>query len=624
MIKQTGATDAEFKKLFWAARKEHIWLTKTATVNDPAHKAAIAFAQTHNWKWAEELIEASRLEASGEETAALKSMTACETSIPEQYRGHLYFIRGNALAGKGDHDEAIKAFRKALAEPSFDTPAYAWNNIGYELGAKGDHDEAIKACRKALAEPNYDTPGLAWNNIGNALAGKGDFDEAIKAYRNALAEPNHDKWSGTWVNLGTIYYAAGKTELAREAFNKALAAPDPAGSSHARARFRLGLLESNLKLAALSADDRALVERSLFVPATDNPEARLIGKIKDAGESQYDRYLEKEDSKRNDILSILRGWSSAVTLLEGSERRWRGGGYFLKWRGCGIVIDPGFDFLRNFHDAGFHGREINMVLVSHNHPDHNDDLKSIDDLRYEIYKRRATKKGAGISPYVILWDEDTKGATKFSAEHPEHHYPPITFTTGLPVTLDLLTKHAAKFPVRVTPFNAEHSDDAPSAMGAMIELLDQKGGVALRIGYTGDTAYFDALPGHLSKCDVLIAHISQPTVDELQDPAKGKKEHLGYRGTARLLKECKPKLALLAEFWAGFTDIRIDLVKGLRMRSGCEAILPAGIGMHVHLPDLKVECTACGTPTAHAQVNVTPPTENFGNLAYLCPTCLLR
>lgn len=103
----------------------------------------------------------------------------------------------------------------------------------------------------------------------------------------------------------------------------------------------------------------------------ESPESRLIRRATQAGETQYDRYLARPNSKRSDSISILRGWSSAIPLLDGSERRWRGGGYFLTWRGFGIVLDPGFDFLRNFHDAGFHAREISAVIVSHNHPDHN-------------------------------------------------------------------------------------------------------------------------------------------------------------------------------------------------------------------------------------------------------------
>ena len=77
----------------------------------------------------------------------------------------------------------------------------------------------------------------------------------------------------------------------------------------------------------------------------------------------------------------------------------------------------------------------------------------------------------------------------------------------------------------------------------------------------------------LASCDVLLAHISQPSLEELQDPTKLKDTHLGYRGTARLIHECQPTLALIGEFWAGYNDVRIDLTTGLRLRSGCKQIL---------------------------------------------------
>ena len=135
--------------------------------------------------------------------------------------------------------------------------------------------------------------------------------------------------------------------------------------------------------------------------------------------------------------------------------------------------------------------------------------------------------------------------------------------------------------------------------------------------------FIDEARKSLTGCDILIAHISQPSIEELQDASKLKEIHLGYRGGARLLKECKPKLALIGEFWAGFTDLRISLVKGLRQRSGVEAILPAGLAMHLRLPSLEIECTECAKPTPFAAVKVAPPTDNFGSLAYLCPNCMI-
>jgi tetratricopeptide (TPR) repeat protein/ribonuclease BN (tRNA processing enzyme) len=658
--KKTRITDLDvaFSKLFWAARSEHVRLGKKATDVIPAHKAAIAYAHKHNWKWAKDLIEASRLNRLGEQEKALEILEKSEVSIPRKYVGILYFLRGAVLYDNGDLNKAIEAYRSALETPGFEKPAYAWNNLGLSLQAKGEHDEAIKAYRKALDTPVFDKPGNTWNNLGIAFKAKGDIDEAIKAYRNAIETSEYasiedawnnlgillmgkgetggaikafrkalgtsggDKTSKAWTNLAQAYKAANKVDLARKAFKEALKASDSTGFEHARARAGLKLLDSKLKPAALTPDDRVFIEKPATESSIDDPESRLIGKVKEAGETQYERYLEKLDSNRNDVLSILRGWSSAVTLLEGSGGRWRGGGYFLKWRGFGIVIDPGFDFLRNFHDEGFHGREIAAVIVCHNHPDHNDDLKSIDDLRYELYKRLVGKGGSGSKPYLILWDQDTAAATKFATEHPAHHHEPIVVPIGFPQPVDL-SNHAAKLPIRVIPFKVCHSGDVPAAMGMVIELLDKKR-VALRIGYTADTAYFEDLPKHLANCDVVIAHISQPTIEELQDATKSKDFHLGYRGVISLLKECQPKLALIGEFWAGYTDLRIDLTKGIRMRSGCDYVLPAGLGMHIKLPSLEIECTECNCATPFTKVKVAPPTSKFGDLAYLCPTCILQ
>jgi len=553
-------------------------------------------------------------------------MSSGDSEQEKPKSGKDWFELGKSLRGEGQEDEAIQAFRKALEDPKFDTPAYAWNNLGIMLRRKGEVDEAIKAFRKALEDPKYDTPAYAWNNLGNALRDKGEVDEAIKAYRKSVDDPKNDTPAKAWANLAETYLKAKKVRLAEEAFNKALKSPDARGGDHARARLGLQRLRTKIKETALSPDDRAMVGTGSAATRTDEIETGIIDAIKASGDTQYEKYVIKPDlkpdSRKDNCLSILRGWSSAVTLLEGSERRWRGGGYFLKWHGYGIVVDPGFDFLRNFHDAGYHGREIHAVIVSHNHPDHNSDLKDIDDLCYELFKRTGAAKD-GSKPYVLLWDEDTDKATKFNIEKPQHRHEAIAFSHGFPQPISFI-KHASKIPLRVVPFKVDHGSDVPKAMGMVIELLDKKGKPQLRIGYTADTEYFEDLHKHLQDCDILIAHISQPSIEELQDASKLKAIHLGYRGTARLLKECKPKLALIGEFWAGFTDLRIALVKGLRQQSTVEAVFPAGLSMHLKLPSLEVECTECGVSIPFSAIKVAPPTDTFGSLAYLCPKCLLH
>lgn len=237
-------------------------------------------------------------------------------------------------------------------------------------------------------------------------------------------------------------------------------------------------------------------------------------------------------------------------------------------------------------------------------------MKDIDDLRYELFKRRDLKKESDGKPYVLLWDQDTDGATKFGFISPQHRHESVVLPSGFPQSINL-NDHGAKLPVRVIPFKVNHGSDVPHAMGFVLELLDKKGKPALRIGYTADTGYFEDLHNYLADCDVLIAHISQPSIEELKDASKLKGIHLGYRGAAKLLKECNPKLALIGEFWAGFADLRISLVKGLRLHSGVSQVLPAGLAMHLRLPSLEIECTECRKPTAFSRVKVAPPTDKF-------------
>ena len=685
--------DAEFSRLFWAARQEHVRLRSKATAESPAHFAALAFAREREWGWVERLLEASRASWARDPNKALAIIDDPALAVPETWLGLRIVLQGTArffdddydgaiesfrkaldtpgydepgtawnglgaaLGKKGDYDGAIRAFRAALDTPGYDTPGNAWNNLGLALAAKGDHDGAIEAYREALDTPGYDdpgtawnnlglvlaakgdhegaievykkaidttgydTPGYAWNNMGIALRAKGDHDGAIEAYRKALDTPGYDRPEGAWNNLALAYEHAGRVEDARNAYEQAIACSDADSAQVARARRGLQLLKSGLDAEARSADDRALSESVVADESTGEIELQIIAEIERSDETQYEKYLSKQPSGRDDTLSILRGWSSAVTLLEGSERLWRGGGYFLKWRGHGIVIDPGFDFLRNFHDEGYHGREIHAVLVSHNHSDHNSDLKQIDDLRYELFKRR--EDDTDIRPYVLIWDEDTSQAKKdFGFEKPKHRHHEVVFSSGYPQPMDL-RGHDCEIPILVKPFKVDHGSDVPHAMGFVIELLDDKGGVALRVGYTGDTRYSSKLSADIGECDALIAHISQPSIAELKNPTELKDTHLGYRGVVRLLQDCRPKLALIGEFWAGFADLRIPLVKGIRQRSGVEHVLPTGLGMHLKIPSLEIECTDCGKATPYSRIRVAPSPEHFGKLAYLCPSCVL-
>jgi tetratricopeptide (TPR) repeat protein/phosphoribosyl 1,2-cyclic phosphodiesterase len=657
-----GAALSDFKRLFWAIRKQLVRSAGEVNVDDLTTQA-IDVAARFQILGGSALIEALGLDAKERFEEATVLLNDLFEHISPDLEGHRLFCLGSVLYEREMFDTSIEAYQKALATPGFDAPGKALYNLGLTFNDKGDTDSSIDAYQKALAT-GLDAPGGALNNLGNAFCDKGDIDSGIDAYQRALATAGFDSPAAALNNLASAFHAKGDYNRAIDIYREALSTPgvEPAKvrcnlaialrdagrledaqaeinavlssssdvdpQQRQRARLIKKLLNDMLPAEALQSAERRQVEPKAIGADNRKPqstEERVKAKVRNAKESQYDKYLKLADSTRANQLSILRGWSSSVTLLDGSHGQWRGGGYFLKWHGKGMVIDPGFDFLHNFHDAGFHGREIDAVVVSHNHPDHNAEVKHLDDLRYEIWNACTRADQPTPEPYVLVMDLDTRDQHKEDfcrAEGPQRH-PPIIFDVGRCSPLDCLEQSVLHdFPCTITYFRAQHSADVPNATSFVITLLDE-GGAEFRLGYTADTRYYPELKDRLGKCDVLIAHISQPDYEEYDDVKHRKKVHLGYRGLIQLLSEVKPPLVLIGEFWAGLTDLRIDLSQGLREQSGVRHILPTSVGMHIRLPSREIECTECGTPTPFEEIRVAPPADIYGSLSYLCPKCML-
>ena len=92
------------------------------------------------------------------------------------------------------------------------------------------------------------------------------------------------------------------------------------------------------------------------------------------------------------ILTVLRRWNSFTPGLSSISSPSKGGGYFLyfkdeKYGSKGIVIDPGHDFLANLFSEGFTINDIDVILLSHAHPDHTDNFPKILSLFHEMNGR---------------------------------------------------------------------------------------------------------------------------------------------------------------------------------------------------------------------------------------------
>jgi tetratricopeptide (TPR) repeat protein len=130
---------------------------------------------------------------------------------------------GNALSKKGQKDEAIAHYQRALQiNPGYKVAHY---NLGIALMDKGQKQEAIAQYQIALKiDPDY---AEAHNNLGVALFALGDKDEAIARYRKALEiDPDYAE---ARYNLGNALLQQGKVEDAITQFRAALkTTPDDA------------------------------------------------------------------------------------------------------------------------------------------------------------------------------------------------------------------------------------------------------------------------------------------------------------------------------------------------------------------------------------------------------------
>lgn len=128
-------------------------------------------------------------------------------------------------------------------------------------------------------------------------------------------------------------------------------------------------------------------------------DSRFQGNLEYQAEQQkkLDEFIKKGKSTKTtppNQLVVLRKWNSYTPLLPPSREDFvsKGGGYFLRMGNTGIVIDPGFNFIENYLEAGFKLDDIDHIFLSHAHNDHTVELEGIFSLLFKRNKREKPPK----------------------------------------------------------------------------------------------------------------------------------------------------------------------------------------------------------------------------------------
>lgn len=331
--------------------------------------------------------------------------------------------------------------------------------------------------------------------------------------------------------------------------------------------------------------------------------------------NEQNQYERKIDNK----LIVLKGMSSSSPYIYNeiyTTHTFTGGGFYLRYKGFGIAIDPGYGFVENMRRNKITIQDIDAVIITHCHIDHTNDMRLIDDLNHQFQSKRHT-----IHWYV---DETT---------YKDYYH---GFDEKINICTIVQTPHLSNEifinkNISIIPFKTEHifsenkKEEYNSHTFGFVLKLKLATDKYIKIGYTSDTRYYDNLEKSLEGSNIIIANISSLYYDDYL-LVKQKPKHLGYRGCYYILQNLiqTPEIFIVSEFWSGTTDLRLDVCKALNHeKKGNGKIIPGDVGLHIDFLNSKIKCTRCGKYQYISDIYSVKPNTDFDTIEYICKDCLL-
>ncbi len=117
----------------------------------------------------------------------------------------------------GQYEKAVACFKKAATNVLYETPSYAWNNLGGTYYKMGNYDASAAAYAEAARlDINVVNRATFEINAGRALMTKGDADKAIPYFRDVQKIMPDAFEAHYW--LGKAYQLKNNREEALKAF----------------------------------------------------------------------------------------------------------------------------------------------------------------------------------------------------------------------------------------------------------------------------------------------------------------------------------------------------------------------------------------------------------------------
>jgi tetratricopeptide (TPR) repeat protein len=573
----------------------------------------------------------------------------------EKAEDWLTYFQGKLAQFKESYPEALEKYEKVIDRP-FDTndivkrilSSWALFGKGVVLGHIGKHEEAIKIFDEAVNRYGKDNHLelqmlSAWSllNIGQSLKYLNKLDEAIKIYdkiKKCYEDKNEIKLQrGVAVALVNKIKILTYQEKYEDAFDL-LTTLITRFSDFDDEQIN-ELLKDETILKGQLLEKRNEPEKALETYRTIDTVESYISRLRiyadhivEEFKDDADIYLKNIESRKErtkeflqvdgqfergrDLFFVLREWNSYTPVVPDEQELNRGGGYFIWTGNQGIVIDPGFNFIENFHKAGGRVCDIHHIVITHAHGDHTADFESLLTLLYEYNDERnkeakeqetvqpepkkvnlflnqgAARKFSGLyslrgTPYL----NEIKTLNRGSKEHPQIvDFPGLSHVQMTILRAyhdDIITKDNAVGLGFEFTFNKEKPDEnrrilltSDSSLfpenEKQIFKYDQKMGKQLeeKIDIREEKALYTQYPGGWDNPDLMIPHLGsildfeiKPELEKIDKDASTPKfyeNHLGLRGVLIMLDRLRPDAAVLSEFGEELKEIKFPLAEKLQ------------------------------------------------------------
>ena len=326
-----------------------------------------------------------------------------------------------------------------------------------------------------------------------------------------------------------------------------------------------------------------------------------------------------------DCLLLLKGFSSSTPTVHSAifDSNCLGGGIYINYKGKGIVIDPGIGFVRLMHEHGIYIEDIDTVIITHDHLDHNADAETISSLVYD-YNSYNNRKDSVVcevlelnraKEHKINWIVDRDSHSKLQSKIVDS-----AFLGDYQEEQELSDGINGIF---LSSIHTHHIRKNTETYG--IKLRFQYELSEYIIGYTSDTAYFEEMDQFFENVNILIFNVSDIYKKDVKG-IKDKRSHLGYNGSLKILNKTKPQIAIASEFCCTNGDFRMNCIRSLKDELGTKLsgnLLPGEIGMKIWLPENYFECSVCRRKVPVSEIHALEPVHEYGEIRYVCSRCML-